>query len=81
VEHEPHEALFAGEYGLDVYPQLIAQAAKLLRPGGTLVLELGYGLAEQVAAMIAKSLDWKRMGITKDLAGIPRVLAAERISA
>jgi release factor glutamine methyltransferase len=81
VEHEPHEALFAGEHGLDVYPQLIAQAAKLLRPGGTLVLELGYGLAEQVAAMMAESPGWKGMGITKDLAGIPRVLAAERVSA
>lgn len=81
VAHEPHQALFAGEHGLDVYPRLIAQAAKLLRPGGLLVVELGYGLAEQVAAIISTDAAWTRMSITNDLAGIPRVLAAERISA
>jgi len=81
VEHEPHEALFAGEYGLDVYPQLIAQAAKLLRPGGLLVVELGYGLAERVGALLAEHPYWTRVGVTNDLAGIQRVLAAERVSA
>ena len=78
VEHEPHEALFAGEHGLDVYPQLIAQAAKLLQPGGVLIVELGYGQAERVGAIIAADAAWTRVSITNDLAGIPRVLAAER---
>ena len=81
AEHEPHQALFAGEHGLDVYPQLIAQAAMLLRLGGLLVVELGYGLAERVSSLIAKSPYWTHVNITNDLAGIPRVLAAERISA
>jgi release factor glutamine methyltransferase len=81
LEHEPHEALFAGEHGLDVYPQLIAQAAGLLRPGGVLVVELGYGLSERVGALAAAQPGWTNVSITNDLAGIPRVLAAERISA
>jgi len=80
VEHEPHEALFAGEHGLDVYPRLIAQAAALLKPGGLLVLELGHGQSAHVAAMLAEDAAWARVGITSDLAGIPRVLAAERVS-
>jgi release factor glutamine methyltransferase len=79
VDHEPHAALFAGERGLDIYPQLVAQAAKLLRPGGILVVELGYGLAEPVGALIAERPYWTAVSITNDLAGIPRVLAAERI--
>jgi release factor glutamine methyltransferase len=81
VEHEPHEALFAGEQGLDVYPQLVAQAAELLKPGGVLILELGFGQAERVAALVADRGIWTEVRITDDLAGIPRVLAAERISA
>jgi release factor glutamine methyltransferase len=81
AEHEPHEALFAGEHGLDVYPQLIAQAAKLLHPGGVLVIELGYGLAEAVRGLLAEQPGWNRIAITNDLAGIPRILAAERTSA
>jgi release factor glutamine methyltransferase len=81
AEHEPHQALFAGEYGLNVYPQLIAQAAKLLRPGGSFVVELGYGLAERVGALIAERAGWTDVSISNDLAGIPRVLAAERIPA
>jgi release factor glutamine methyltransferase len=81
VEHEPQQALFAGEEGLDIYPQLIAQAGQLLRPGGTFVVELGYGLAARVAALIAEHTCWSHVGATNDLAGIPRVLAAERISA
>jgi release factor glutamine methyltransferase len=80
VEHEPHQALFAGEHGLDIYPQLIAQAAQLLRPGGVLVVELGYGQADRVAALITERSGWTHVKITNDLAGIPRVLAAERVS-
>jgi release factor glutamine methyltransferase len=81
AEHEPHHALFAGENGLDFYPQLIAQAAKLLRPGGLFVVELGYGLAERVDALIAECAAWTSVSVTNELAGIPRVLAAESFSA
>jgi release factor glutamine methyltransferase len=80
VEHEPHQALFAGEHGLDVYPQLIAQAAVLLKPGGLLALELGHGQSERVRAMMAADSCWTVVGVSNDLAGIPRVLAAERVS-
>ena len=80
VDHEPHAALFAGEHGLDIYPQLIAQAAQLLGPGGVLVVELGYGQADRVAALITERSGWTHVKIANDLAGIPRVLAAERVS-
>jgi release factor glutamine methyltransferase len=76
-EHEPPEALFAGECGLDAYPPLIAQAAKLIRPRGWLVVELGYSSADPVRALIAAQQGWRDVSLTNDLAGIPRVLAAE----
>ena len=80
VEHEPHQALFAGERGLDVYPELISQAAALLKPGGVLALELGHGQSERVRAMISEEGRWTLVSVTNDLSGIPRVLAAERVS-
>ena len=41
-DYEPHVALFGGPTGLEIYERLIADAARVLRPGGWLLLELGY---------------------------------------
>lgn len=77
-EHEPHVALFAGEEGMAVYPHLIAEAVDRLVSGGLLVLELGYDMSERVEALLDSS-DWREIRIASDLAGIPRVLSAERL--
>lgn len=75
-DHEPHEALYAGREGTELYAPLLEQAAQLLVPGGVLVVELGYGAVERVMALVGWA--WTRVAVTTDLAGIPRVLAAER---
>ena len=80
-EHEPAQALFCGPSGFDAYPPLLAQATQLLCPGGIFVVELGYGSAKHVRALMDAQPGWTNVSITDDLAGIPRVLAAERISA
>jgi release factor glutamine methyltransferase len=77
-DHEPHTALFGGADGLEIYARLIDQAGSLLRGGGILVLELGYNSAERVRAMFVAERRWVNISVTSDLAGIPRVLAAER---
>ena len=41
-DYEPDVALFGGDDGLEIYRRLIPEAARLLRPGGWLVMELGY---------------------------------------
>jgi release factor glutamine methyltransferase len=78
-EHEPPEALFAGEQGCEIYDPLIAQAEKVLAGGGLLVLELGYNALERVLPLLDSRHVWINIGVTKDLAGLPRVLAAERV--
>lgn len=78
-EHEPETALFGGATGMDIYARLVEQAGSLLRPGGTLVLELGYGAADEVRSVVTAQHDWANTSITNDLAGIPRVLATERV--
>ncbi len=77
-EHEPQEALFAGEQGFEVYAPLVRQAEKLLVPRGVLVLELGYNALDRVRPLFDAPA-WANVGVTNDLAGIPRVIAAERV--
>jgi release factor glutamine methyltransferase len=77
-QHEPHEALFGGEEGYELYGALIPQAAQHLKPGGLLVLELGYNSLAAVEPLLETST-WTNIAVTNDLAGIPRVLSAELI--
>ncbi|HVW83217.1 MAG TPA: peptide chain release factor N(5)-glutamine methyltransferase [Bryobacteraceae bacterium] len=72
---EPHLALFAGTSGTAVYERLIPEAFRVLKPGGLLALELGFGQSEKVAAMAS---GWRNVQVLPDLAGIPRVLVAEK---
>jgi release factor glutamine methyltransferase len=77
-DHEPHRALFGGRTGVEIYGRLIEQARDLLRDRGILVLELGHDSAEYVRGIFDEQSGWTKVAITMDLAGIPRVLAAER---
>jgi release factor glutamine methyltransferase len=76
-EHEPAHALFGGEEGYELYGDLISQAATSLNPGGILVLELGHDSLSAVQPLL-DAANWTRVGVTNDLAGIPRVIAAEK---
>jgi release factor glutamine methyltransferase len=73
-DYEPHVALFAGPTGLELYERLIADAARVLRPHGWLLLELGYNSLDPVRAMLEHG--WTDIDVIPDLAGFPRVIAA-----
>ncbi len=72
---EPGLALFAGSTGIAIYERLVPQARRVLRPGGLLALELGFGQAQAVADL---TRDWRGLQVFPDLAGIPRVLVCEQ---
>jgi release factor glutamine methyltransferase len=72
---EPHVALFAGETGFEIYDRIVADAPRVLGPGGWLVMELGFGSRDYVANLLG---GWRDVQIDPDLAGIPRVIAARR---
>jgi release factor glutamine methyltransferase len=76
-EHEPAHALFGGASGTEIYAPLVAQAAELLQRGGLLVIEIGFGQAERVRPLFDSS-KWCDVRVTNDLAGILRILSAER---
>ena len=73
-DYEPHVALFAGPTGLEIYQRLIADAGRVLKPGGWLLVELSYNALEGVRNMLAAG--WEDLEVGSDLAGLPRVLAA-----
>jgi release factor glutamine methyltransferase len=76
-EHEPASALYGGEEGYELYGLLIPEAARRLGSGGLLVLELGHGSLPAVRPLL-ETPQWTNIHVTNDLAGIPRVLSAER---
>jgi len=69
---EPHVALFGGESGFTIYERIVADAPRVLRPGGWLIMELGFGSRDRVAALLN---GWADLRVEPDLAGIPRVIA------
>jgi release factor glutamine methyltransferase len=75
-DFEPHVALFGGESGFEIYDRIVADAPRVLRDGGWLVMELGFGCVEHVEQRLA---DWREVRVFPDLAGIPRVIAAQYV--
>ncbi len=74
---EPHIALFACDDGLEIYSRLIAQAETVIKPGGHLVMELGYRSLDGVKAMLSDS--WTSLEVINDLAGWPRTITAQHL--
>jgi release factor glutamine methyltransferase len=77
-DHEPRAALDGGPDGLSAYRRLIKQAAPLLKPGGRLILEIGYDQEETVGAIIAASGAYELLPAVRDLQNHPRVVRAAR---
>jgi release factor glutamine methyltransferase len=76
-DFDPRLALDGGPDGLGFYRAIAATAAALLVPEGALIVELGIGQAEPVAALFAAA------GLVPspprpDLSGVPRALVATK---
>ncbi len=77
VRHDPALALFGGKDGLDVIRRFIPEAAKRLKPGGCLALEIGHDQSAEVGRLLGAA------GLTdvltlNDLSGIPRFPIARK---
>ena len=77
-DHEPLAALVAGHDGLGVIRRLVPEAAAVLRPGGWLLFEFGFGQVGGVRATVAAEPRLELVEVRADLAGIPRVAVARR---
>jgi release factor glutamine methyltransferase len=76
-DHDPRPALVPAEGVPSLYRRLFGQAAAVVKPGGWVIVEVGSGQSELVAALAREAgLDVSRT--LADLAGIPRAVVARR---
>ncbi len=80
-DHEPQSALLAGPSGLEVYDRLIPQAAAHLYPQGWLILETSPQLHQALTSQLNESPFYETISVVNDLAGLPRVVTAQRSTA
>jgi release factor glutamine methyltransferase len=78
VRSEPRLALDGGPGGLDFYRRIIPEAAKRLKRGGFLALEIGYGQSREIKGMIESSKIYGDPEIIKDYNDIDRIVFAKR---
>ncbi len=77
-DHEPRIALDGGPDGLAFYRRIAAGVVPFLKPGGSLLLEVGYTQADAVRALLAERPELDLGPTLKDAGGHPRVVTAKK---
>ncbi len=77
-DYEPHMALDGGEQGTEVIERLIPQAAERLKPGGWLLIEVSPNNVERVEQLVSSADGLQGHETIVDLAGLPRIVQAQR---
>lgn len=72
-DHEPLSALDGGSDGLDFYRLIASSAPEILKPGGSLAVEIGIDQAEAVVNLF-KTNRFSEIRVKKDYAGIDRIV-------
>lgn len=75
-EFEPRIAWGGLASGDEIYQQLFPQALRALKPGGFVVVEIGYNMRDRVVSLLGET--WSEVTVRPDLAGIPRVVSARK---
>jgi release factor glutamine methyltransferase len=78
-EHEPHIALFGGADGLAIITRIVHEAPALLRPGGHLIFEFGFGQDVEVESLVSSSPELTLLDLRRDLQGIARTAVTRRL--
>jgi len=77
-EHEPREALVAGPDGTEVIERIVKGARAYLKPGATLLVEIGASQGARAAEMASAVRGLADVRILRDYAGLDRILMARR---
>jgi release factor glutamine methyltransferase len=78
-DHEPGVALFGGGHdGLALVERIVREAPPLLRPGGHLIFEFGFGQEVEVEALVESASSLTLLELKRDLQGIARTVVSRR---
>jgi release factor glutamine methyltransferase len=72
---EPHMAVFGGPEGSELIRKVITQSQRVLRPGGWLLMEIGYTQSPLLEELLT---GWNDVHFVPDLQGIPRVAVGRK---
>jgi release factor glutamine methyltransferase len=75
--YEPRLALDGGEDGLEVIRRLLPQAREKLKPGGSLLIEIGASQGQAVRQLAQFHFPGAAVAVKKDLAGLDRLLVVK----
>ncbi len=71
-EHEPPLALDGGPDGLDLIRRLVADAPRVVRPRGRIVLETAGGAQTLAVERLLAAAGYAEIAVRRDLTGVPR---------
>jgi len=77
-EYEPYLALDGGDDGLDFYRDNILCFCSFLKPGGFVLLEIGYDQAAIVSGFFIDSNVFRKVSVIKDYSGKDRVIIVRK---
>lgn len=77
-DYEPRVALTPGEDGLTIVKRLFTDAPRFLKPGGHLVIEIGFDQSEAIPGLLDPDV-WEFKGILPDLQQIPRIVVLKKL--
>jgi release factor glutamine methyltransferase len=73
--HEPRAAFDGGPYGLSIFQRVVREAPIFLKPGGTLLFEVGLAQDRQVSLLFERTALYEPVITVNDRDGATRVIA------
>jgi release factor glutamine methyltransferase len=79
-DYEPKLALFGGDDGLDICRRVIEEAGGFLKPGGALMLEIGFSQGPAIKELLEQAGTFAEIRIEKDFQNHDRIAIAKKMS-
>ncbi len=78
-DFEPLGALVPGPSGMESHAAVLEKAGRLLKPGGLLIMEMGYSQGAALLSLLdSQTGRWSGTRLARDLAGLDRLILARR---
>ena len=80
LENEPREAFDGGPYGLSIHQRVVREAPPFLKPGGSLLFEIGLGQERQVKMLFERTRAYEDIRMVANAAGEVRVVIGRKLN-